>query len=125
MVSGLNAIEGVRCQNPKGAFYVFPNIGGVVENLGIQQAFNALPDETRRNSSPATLFQLFLLYRYHVATMDRRSFGTLDSEGQHFLRLSIATGTKDLAEAVERIGIASNDAEGFHAFIQSGARLVL
>ena len=125
VVAGLNEIEGIRCQNPKGAFYVFPNIEGVVEKLGASDAFDALPGDVRRHSSPATLFQLFLLHHYHVATMDRRSFGTLDSEGQHFLRLSIATGTKDLAEAVERICIASSDAKGFHAFIQSGARLVL
>ncbi len=125
VIAGLNRIGGIRCQNPKGAFYVFPNIGGVVENLGVQQAFDRLPEETRRHSSPATLFQLFLLYRYHVATMDRRSFGALDSEGQHFLRLSIATGAADLAEAVERIKLAASDAEGFHAFMRSGVRMVL
>src|SRR5210317_1803426 len=122
VIAGLNRIGGIRCQHPKGAFYVFPNIGGVVENLGVQQAFDRLPEETRRHSSPATLFQLFLLYRYHVATMDRRSFGALDSEGQHFLRLSIATGAADLAEAVETIKLAASDAEGFHAFMRSGVR---
>jgi len=125
VVAGLNEIEGIRCQNPKGAFYVFPNIEGVVDKLGASDAFAALPGDVRRDSSPATLFQLFLLHHYHVATMDRRSFGTLDSEGEHFLRLSIATGAKDLAEAVERIRIASNDAEGFRTFIKSGVRLVL
>ena len=125
VVAGLNDIEGIRCQNPKGAFYVFPNIEGVIEKLGASEEFDALPGEIRRNSSPATLFQLFLLHHYHVATMDRRSFGKLDSEGQHFLRLSIATGANDLAEAVERIDMASNDAEGFRAFIKSGVPLVL
>lgn len=125
VVGGLNAIEGIRCQNPKGAFYVFPNIEGVVENLEIQTAFDALPESTRLDSSPATLFQLFLLHRYHVATMDRRSFGKLDSEGQHFLRLSVATGAADLAEAVDRIGIASSDAAGFHEFMKSGVSMTL
>jgi aspartate/methionine/tyrosine aminotransferase len=125
VVAGLNEIEGIRCQNPKGAFYVFPNIEGVIEKLGAADAFDALPEEIRRESSPATLFQLFLLYRYHVAAMDRRSFGTLDSEGQHFLRLSIATGARDLDEAIERIGIASSDAEGFRTFTESGVRLTL
>jgi aspartate aminotransferase len=125
VVKGLNAIEGVRCQNPQGAFYVFPNIGGVIEKLGAQKAFDALDQDTRSDSSPATLFQLFLLHRYHVATMDRRSFGKLDSEGQHFLRLSIATGAVDLNEAVERIKTASSDAEGFHAFMRSGVRMTL
>jgi aspartate/methionine/tyrosine aminotransferase len=125
VVAGLNTIEGIRCQNPKGAFYVFPNIEGVIDQLGVAEAFNSLDENTRRNSSPATLFQLFLLHRYHVATMDRRSFCSLDSEGQHFLRLSIATGASDLAEAVSRMKTAASDAEGFRAFMNSGERLVL
>jgi aspartate aminotransferase len=29
MVDGLNAMDGVRCLNPEGAFYVFPNFSGV------------------------------------------------------------------------------------------------
>jgi aspartate/methionine/tyrosine aminotransferase len=125
VVSGLNKIEGFRCQSPKGAFYVFPNIEGVIERLGAQAAFDGLPENTRRNSSPATLFQLFLLHHYHVATMDRRSFGALDSEGQHFLRLSVATAATDLAEAVRRIAVASGDEEGFNKFMTSGVRLEL
>ncbi len=43
VVEGLNAIKGIRCQNPKGAFYVFPNISGVCKNLGILDAFQSLP----------------------------------------------------------------------------------
>jgi aspartate/methionine/tyrosine aminotransferase len=125
VVRGLNAIEGVRCQNPKGAFYVFPNIEGVVDRLGVNDAFLALPEDTRRDSSPATLFQLFLLHHYHVATMDRRSFCTLDSEGQHFLRLSIATGAADLSEAVDRMAAAAKDTEGFRHFMQSAVSKAL
>ena len=125
VVAGLNRIEGVHCQLPKGAFYVFPNIAGVMESLGVLEAFDALPQVTRMDSSPATLFQLFLLHKYHVATMDRRSFGALDSEGQHFIRLSIATGAEDLAEAVKRIETASKDETGFRAFIHSGVQLTL
>jgi len=125
VVAGLNQIDGVHCQLPKGAFYVFPNIKGVVEKIGALDAYNKLDESTRRNSSPSTLFQLFLLYRYHVATMDRRSFCTLDSEGHHYLRLSIATGTNDLLKAVERINEASNDITGFQDFVKSGVSLIL
>ena len=125
VVAGLNGLEGIRCQKPKGAFYVFPNIAGVVERLGIEEAYDALPEAVRRDSSPATLFQLFLLYHYHVATMDRRSFGRLDSEGQHFLRLSIATGAAELATAVERIAEAADDAEGFRSFMRSDVQKTL
>lgn len=125
VVPALNAIEGVTCQNPKGAFYAFPNISGVVGQLGAQEAFDALPQGVRERTSPATLVQLFLLYRYKVATMDRRSFSTLGSEGQHYLRLSIANSDEELAEAVRRIARASGDADGFQKFIASGRRHTL
>jgi aspartate/methionine/tyrosine aminotransferase len=125
VVPALNAIEGIRCLNPKGAFYAFPNIAGVVENLGIQKAFDGLPQNIRERSSPATLFQLFLLYRYQVATMDRRSFSTLGSEGQHYLRLSIANADEELEEAVRRIAMASRDDTGFQDFMASGERYTL
>lgn len=125
VVKGLNDIDGIRCTSPKGAFYAFPNISGVVERLGAQDAFDALPPNVRERSSPATLVQLFLLYRYHVATMDRRSFSTLGSEGQHFLRISIANSDEELAEAVERIGVAAMDTSGFQDFIKSGRRFTL
>ncbi len=125
VVDGLNKIEGIRCQKPIGAFYVFPNIAGVVENLGVLDAFERLPEDIRRNSSPATLFQLFLLHNYKVATMDRRSFGTIDSEGQHFLRISVATAAADLELAVRRIAEASTDETGFRSFLASGVKLTL
>ena len=125
VVPALNAIDGVTCQNPKGAFYAFPNIAGVVAHLGAQEAFDALPQDVRERTSPATLIQLFLLYGYKVATMDRRSFSTLGSEGQHFLRLSIANSESELSEAVRRISDAAKDVDGFQAFMASGRRLTL
>ncbi|HQG14041.1 MAG TPA: aminotransferase class I/II-fold pyridoxal phosphate-dependent enzyme, partial [bacterium] len=102
VVSGLNSIEGISCQKPKGAFYVFPNIGGVCESIGAVSAYNSLPDEVKAKTSPSTLFQMFLLFKYHVASMDRKSFGKIGTAGKHFLRLSIATGIEDLKNGVER-----------------------
>ena len=125
VVKNLNDIGGITCQNPKGAFYAFPNVEGALRNMGGIEAFDELPEDTRLNSSPATLFQLFLLYKYKVATMDRRSFGTLGSEGQHFLRISTANSDEELAEAINRIGTASRDADGFQAFLDSGVQLIL
>jgi len=125
VVSGLNAIDGVTCQNPKGAFYAFPNVGGVLERLGALDAYRALPAEVRVETSPATLFQLFLLHEHRVATMDRRSFCALGSEGQHYLRLSVANSDEELAEAVRRIAEAASDTAGFEAFLASGVRLTL
>ncbi len=125
VVEGLNKIDGIHCQKPIGAFYVFPNIEGAIRNLGVMDSFDRLPEEVRRNSSPATLFQLFLLHNYQVATMDRRSFGTIDSESQHFIRISVATGAADLEEAVRRITQAVTDETGFRSFVDSGVKLTL
>ena len=123
VVAALNAIDGVRCQNPKGAFYVFPNIAGVCESIGAIEAHGALPPELRDASTPSTLFQRFLLFKHHVATLDRKSFGRLGSEGKHYLRLSIATSLEQLELAMERIERASRDAVGFRAFVKEGRNL--
>lgn len=123
VVSGLNKIEGVKCQLPKGAFYVFPNIAGLCKRLGVFNAFESLPAETRAKTSPSTLFQMFMLFKYHVATMDRKSFGRIGTENMHYLRMSIATGKDDLIEAVKRMDTASKDRAGFEAFVKEGKRL--
>jgi aspartate/methionine/tyrosine aminotransferase len=120
MVAGLNAIDGIQCQNPKGAFYVFPNISSACENVGAMEAYQSLADETQAKTSPATLFQVFLLFSHHVATLDRKSFGKVGHEGKHFLRISIATAIDDLKIGLERIAAATQDVSGFEAFMQSG-----
>lgn len=119
IVKQLNEIDGIRCQMPRGAFYVFPNITEVCRRLGILHAYDGLTPQQRLKTSPSTLFQQFLLYHYAVATMDRRSFGRIGSDGRHYLRVSIATGLDDLLEAVRRIRDASSDIEGFARFMAS------
>jgi aspartate/methionine/tyrosine aminotransferase len=116
VVTGLNAIPGVQCGKPRGTFYVFPNVAAACRRLGAVDAWESMPPGQRERSSPSTLLQRFLLLRHHVATLDRRSFGALGSEGKHYLRVSIATAMPDLEEAVARIGRAVEDAEGFRAF---------
>jgi len=118
VVGALNNMPGVQCQLPKGAFYVFPNISGVIENMKIDQAYAALPEAVRKTTSPSTLFQMFLLWKYHVATMDRKSFGQIGAQNMHYLRLSIATGIDDLKIGMERMADAINDAAGFAKFIE-------
>lgn len=120
VVEGLNQIEGIHCNKPEGAFYVFPNISGVCEALGVLAAYEQLPDEKKQQTSPATLFQMFALYHHGVATMDRRSFGAIGSEGKHYLRLSTATDMESLKEGIRRIEAASKDNEGFRKYIDSG-----
>ena len=123
VVAGLNSIEGITCQKPKGAFYVFPNVGGVCERIGAIKAFDSLPSDIRAKTSPSTLLQMFLLFRYSVATMDRKSFGRIGTEGMHFLRISIATGIDELKEGIARMAKAAKDSEGFAAFVDEGRRL--
>ena len=81
------------------------------------------PPTSDERTSPATLFQMFLLWRYHVATMDRRSFGRIGSDGQHYLRLSIATGLDDLKRGLELIRAAAADRDGFRDFVKEGKHL--
>jgi aspartate aminotransferase len=123
VVEGLNRIQGIHCNKPEGAFYVFPNIGGVCEDLGITTAYEKLPPDTKARTSPATLFQMFALYHHGVATMDRRSFGVIGSEGKHYLRLSTATTMDSLKEGVRRIEAASQDRAGFEAFMAKRGHL--
>jgi aspartate aminotransferase len=123
VVDGLNRVDGIHCNKPEGAFYVFPNIGGVCASLGIIDAYEELPYETKRRTSPSTIFQMFALYHHGVATMDRRSFGAIGSEGKHYLRLSTATDMESLKEGVRRIEAASKNDAGFERFMSEGDHL--
>lgn len=117
VVRMLNEIPGVRCVMPVGAFYVFPNVAGVCERLGLIEAHASLPAAQRARTSPSTLLQRFLLERHGVATMDRNSFGRIGSEGEHYLRLSIATAMDRLQVGIQRIADASQDEAGCLAFL--------
>jgi aspartate/methionine/tyrosine aminotransferase len=123
VVDSLNRIDGVHCNRPEGAFYVFPNIDGVCRKLGLIDLYEKLPPETKQRTSPSTLFQMFALYHHGVATMDRRSFGVVGSEGKHYLRLSTATDMESLKEGVQRIEAASRDKEGVEDFMSKGDHL--
>src|SRR5438094_9995234 len=48
LVRGLNAIEGISCATPEGAFYCFPDVSGLLERTsltGESFADQLLPDE--------------------------------------------------------------------------------
>lgn len=123
VVEKLNAIDGIHCNKPEGAFYVFPNIGGACKTLGVIDAYESLDAGIKKRTSPSTIFQMFALYGHGVATMDRRSFGAIGSEGKHFLRLSTATSMDMLAEGVRRIEAASKDHKGFEKFFEKREHL--
>jgi aspartate aminotransferase len=78
IVEGLNAIPGVSCFKPQGAFYVFPNISAI-------------------NPNAESLCEL-LLQKAHVACVPGTGFGM---EG--FIRLSYATSMSHIEEGLKRI----------------------
>ena len=118
-VPALNAIDGITCANPRGAFYVFPNIEGVCEKLGIFEAHSSLPAEMTKKVSPSKLFQKFLVYYHGVATTDRQSFGTIGAEDFHNLRISTAADLALLKKGIQGIDEASKNRNGFSEFMNN------
>jgi len=80
IVDGLNAIPGVSCLRPEGAFYVFPNI----------KSFGKSSKEIAD----------YLLYEAGVACLAGTSFG---SYGEGYLRLSYANSVENIEKAIARI----------------------
>lgn len=80
IVEGLNAIPGIRCQKPSGAFYVFPN----VSSFGKSSKFLAN----------------YLLEEAGVALLSGTDFGEY---GEGYLRLSYATCLENIQEGLRRM----------------------
>ena len=93
------------------------------EHLGVFDAYKALSPDVRALTTPSTLLQMFLLFEYQVATMDRKSFGRIGTESMHYLRISIATDLESLKQAVARIREAAQDVKGFAKFMEKGQNL--
>ena len=81
VVKGLNAVPGITCRAPQGAFYVFPN----VRSLGLRSSAEVADR---------------LLNEAGVATLAGTCFG---AAGEGYLRLSYANSLANLAKAVSRI----------------------
>jgi aspartate/methionine/tyrosine aminotransferase len=118
VLEDLRAIPGVECQKPGGAFYLFPNIEGVCESLGLIDHHLHLNDTAKKETSPAGLFQMFALYNHQVAVLDRLSFGRVGAEGKHFLRLSTASELGVLRDGVQRLRNAAQDQAGLEKFLK-------
>ncbi len=88
IVSALNAIDGVSCNKPQGAFYVFPNITSLFGKK--------TPEGMTINSSEDLCLQL--LEKHNVALVPGSAFG---AEG--YVRLSYATSLELIKKGVERI----------------------
>lgn len=87
IVRMLNEIPGVECPMPKGAFYVYPSIKGL---LGKEI-------DGARPKSSAELAAL-ILEKVEVAVVPGEAFGP-----SGYLRLSYATSDEDIVEGVTRI----------------------
>jgi aspartate aminotransferase len=87
IVSMLSEIPGVTCPEPKGAFYVYPSVKGI---LGKEI-------RGRRAASSAELAGL-ILEEAEVAVVPGEAFGT-----PGYFRLSYALGDDDLVEGVSRL----------------------
>jgi aspartate aminotransferase len=87
IVSRLNALPGVQCSTPRGAFYAFPDVRGLLGRPG----------------GPATATALceYLLEKGHVAIVPGEAF-----EAPGFIRLSYATSLPRIEEGVDRIAKA-------------------
>ena len=83
----LNEIDGINCNIPDGAFYVFPNISHFFgKKIGETQIKNA------------TDMSMFLLEKSLVATVTGDAFGNRDC-----IRISYAASEKQIVEAISRI----------------------
>ena len=80
VVAGLNALPGVSCITPKGAFYAFPNVGGT--------GWKAKPMASA------------LLEDAGVATIGGPDFGV---HGEGYVRLSYANSLENIERALEQM----------------------
>ncbi len=87
MTSMLNAIDGVSCAEPEGAFYCYPNVAGLLgRELGARVA-------TTTSDLAASLLETI-----KIAVVPGEAFGT-----PGYFRLSYALGDADLVEGLERL----------------------
>ncbi len=87
ILSLLNDIEGFHCNEPEGAFYVFPDISAFFGKTLNGVAINNASD-----------FAMYLLEHANVATVTGDAFG--NPKG---IRISYAASEKEIKEAISRI----------------------
>jgi aspartate aminotransferase len=83
MLEGLAKVDGIRCQVPAGAFYVFPNVKGLMARLGCADS-----ERLARG----------LLLGPGVASVAGSAFGV-----DGYLRLSYATSAERIREGLRRL----------------------
>ena len=96
IVEALNAIPGISCVMPKGAFYVFPNVSGLFGKRW--------KGGTLKGSADVCAF---LLDEALIATVAGVDFGS-----DAHIRLSYATGLETIKEGMSRMAAAVRALEG-------------
>jgi aspartate aminotransferase len=89
----LSEIKGIKLNQPKGAFYIFPDISSFFGKI--------LKGKKINNASE---FAIFLLEEAHVATVTGEAFGCPNN-----IRISYAASKKEIKKAIDRISKALND----------------
>ncbi len=92
VVKSLKAIDGININNPKGAFYVFPEISSFFGKKNGSQTINN-----------ATDLSMYLLEKAEVAVVTGEAFGS-----ENCIRISYATSKEVLTQAMDRIKKALN-----------------
>ncbi|MBM4261703.1 MAG: pyridoxal phosphate-dependent aminotransferase [Deltaproteobacteria bacterium] len=90
IVAKLNGIEGITCLKPEGAFYVFPNISGLLGKTA----------NGKKLSTPCDVADYFL-EEAKVAGVPGEDFGS-----QQHIRFSYATSLEDIEKGCNRIAAA-------------------
>lgn len=88
VVVGLNAIDGVHCRTPEGAFYTFSSCEDLIGKTA--------PDGTKINTDSD--FCRYILETAHVAIVPGSAFGL-----SPYFRISYAAAKSELEEAITRI----------------------
>ena len=96
IVEGLNALPGVRCVMPKGAFYAFANVSGLFGRRAPNEG--RAPSKVLAGSADVTEF---LLTQARVAVVPGIDFGS-----DAHVRLSYATSAELIREGLERMASA-------------------
>ena len=94
IIDGLNALPGVRCVMPRGAFYAFPNVSGLFGRTW-RKADGAVSLESSLDATA------FLLEEARVAVVPGRDFGS-----DAHVRLSYATSDAPISEGLARMAAA-------------------
>jgi aspartate aminotransferase len=96
IINELNAIEGIDCSIPAGAFYAYPNVSRL---YGSKYGDQVITDSVG--------FCAFILDEIRVALVPGLAFGTDD-----FVRISYATSMENIQTGMGRIKLAVEKLKG-------------